>query len=69
MPTHCCNKMATEAMKGCPDQVHKDRLDCPEVVIGRCPDGHLGILVRDSVGAPRYSEVNFCPWCGALANR
>lgn len=68
---HCCNRMATEALKKCqcPAGQHKERTDCPDVLISRCAKGYLGILVRDGVSEPRTVEINFCPFCGAVANR
>lgn len=65
----CCNRMSREINRKCPDEVHRDRTDCPSTVLHKGDDGLVGFLSKNEQGETRIVEINYCPWCGSVANR
>lgn len=60
MADYCCDRMRYDFEQAC--DVHSDRRDCPDALIGRAFGGGFGIYVRD--GGTSLIMIAYCPWCG-----
>lgn len=70
----CCNRMNKELTRKCDginkeamghpvEAIHRNRLECPDVLLHEVTSGEIGLIVHD--GGQSIIRINYCPWCGA----